>query len=436
MLVLLLPFAFFFPAYADQVIYQPSSSAGKDMWLSSYYNNTAVDDDMLQVGGWGDWYRTFIKFDLTGLPQTATQATMFLFVADTGGTSTPVSMKPYLLTSTWNEQTQDYYDTVTGYSMGTVPAPTPNSWYGLNIASIYNGWKNGTYANNGFVFLATGNNNQFNYFRSSDYSDAKYRPKLVVTYSGLNLSFPLECSTPSCSGSNNLVYTSGPYTSQGINSVVDHEMDYVYVKDGEIVSFTGEMFNETSSYLRSFVSPCYPKVGNTPWSYLLTSMYKGTNLPGPGGNCSNGVALNYDSHPGYDYRASYGTPVRAAASGTVVNFGGQRCVPKVGSCSGLGAIGITHGDGYITQYLHLSTISVSAGDSVSRGQVIGYSGDTGIPNVPHLHFEVLKQVSGSSGTQVSHYKVVDPYGWLGTGTDPLEAVTGIKNVCLWQTCTW
>jgi len=412
-------------SFADQVIFQPGSSQGKDMWLSSSYNNTAVDDDKLQVGGWGDWYRMFIQFDLTGLPQTATYAAMRMYAYNRGDSSTPVDMPLYLLTSSWSETTQNYYDSLYGYYAGTMSAPTPNSWYGINITSIYNGWKNGTYANNGFVFLASSNNNRFNVFRSSDYTaNPLLRPKLVITYDGVNLGFPLDCSTPTCSGTGNITYT-GAYTAGSVISVVDHSMTYVYgAEDGVVMAWTGEKGQGTAVRLG-----CYPKVGGGTFSIA------GTYVGSPNDGCTT-YYLNYDSHPGYDYKATYNTPVKAAASGTVVNFGGQRCIPKgLSSCAAMGAVGIDHGNEYVTQYLHLNTISVDSSNTVTKGQQVGLSGDTGVPNNPHLHFEVLKRVPGSPGTSVSDYKVVDPYGWQGEyGSDPLETVTGMKNVCLWQNC--
>lgn len=148
-------------SFGDQVIFQPGPSQGKDMWLSSSYNNIAVDDEKLQVGGWDDWYRMFIEFDLAELPQTATHAVMSMYAYSRGDSSTPVNMPVYLLTTPWSETTQNYYDALSGYYAGTLPAPTPNSWYGINITGIYNGWKNGTYANKGFVFLPASNNNKF-----------------------------------------------------------------------------------------------------------------------------------------------------------------------------------------------------------------------------------------------------------------------------------
>jgi murein DD-endopeptidase MepM/ murein hydrolase activator NlpD len=142
------------------------------------------------------------------------------------------------------------------------------------------------------------------------------------------------------------------------------------------------------------------------------------------------------------------TPVWAAASGTVVSFGKakQKCIPRGLSpgCKAWGAVGIRHGNGYITQYLHMSIISVSAGQTVTQGQALGLSGSTAPKkyNLPaHLHFEVLKQKDGTTlGTsQNNDYVVVDPYGWTGlcpdqisACSDPLEAITHVKNIKLWQ----
>jgi murein DD-endopeptidase MepM/ murein hydrolase activator NlpD len=84
----------------------------------------------------------------------------------------------------------------------------------------------------------------------------------------------------------------------------------------------------------------------------------------------------------------------------------------------------------------MSNIYIYAGQTVKKGDVIGLSGKTAPKSAgnigPHLHFEVLKQVPGSSGTKTDDYKVVDPYGWAGEGADPLESVTGVKNVRMWE----
>ncbi|MBQ3262276.1 MAG: peptidoglycan DD-metalloendopeptidase family protein [Oscillospiraceae bacterium] len=85
-------------------------------------------------------------------------------------------------------------------------------------------------------------------------------------------------------------------------------------------------------------------------------------------------------HSGVDIGASYGATVIAADSGTVITAG---WVSGYGNC-----IVISHGNGISTLYGHLSSIAVSSGQSVSRGQTIGYVGSTGNSTGPHLHWEV------------------------------------------------
>lgn len=101
-------------------------------------------------------------------------------------------------------------------------------------------------------------------------------------------------------------------------------------------------------------------------------------------------------HAGTDFGAPCGSPVRAAAAGTVVRAGwsggyGNQLVVDHGQLRGVGVA---------TSYNHLSRILVSSG-RVARGQVIAYSGTTGLSTGCHLHFEVY--VNGST---------VDPMGWF------------------------
>lgn len=85
-------------------------------------------------------------------------------------------------------------------------------------------------------------------------------------------------------------------------------------------------------------------------------------------------------HQGIDISAPHGTPILAAAKGTVV-FAGWR--------PGLGyTVEIDHGYGYLTRYGHASRLLVRWGDRVSRGQPIALVGSTGISTSPHLHYEV------------------------------------------------
>lgn len=87
-----------------------------------------------------------------------------------------------------------------------------------------------------------------------------------------------------------------------------------------------------------------------------------------------------DFHAGLDLAAPLGTPVRAAADGTV-EFTGRR-----GDAGNL--VEIAHADGTRTRYAHLDSMQVKAGETVCAGQVLGAVGSTGRSTGPHLHFAV------------------------------------------------
>ena len=92
-------------------------------------------------------------------------------------------------------------------------------------------------------------------------------------------------------------------------------------------------------------------------------------------------------HEGVDIGASTGTPIHAAASGTVIYAGWMEGYGNL--------VVIDHGNGLATAYGHQSSIAVGNGTSVGQGQTIGYVGCTGHCFGPHLHFEV--RVNGSPG---------------------------------------
>jgi murein DD-endopeptidase MepM/ murein hydrolase activator NlpD len=91
-------------------------------------------------------------------------------------------------------------------------------------------------------------------------------------------------------------------------------------------------------------------------------------------------------HEGIDIAASSGTPIWAAASGTVIYSG------WLGGYGNL--VVIDHGNGLSTAYAHASSILVGVGQSVSQGETVSLIGSTGNSSGPHLHFEV--RVNGSA----------------------------------------
>lgn len=83
-------------------------------------------------------------------------------------------------------------------------------------------------------------------------------------------------------------------------------------------------------------------------------------------------------HRGLDLRSASGTPVKATAAGVVK-------VAHMWSYTG-GTVGIDHGQGFTSMYLHLSKIAATEGAMVQAGDVVGYVGSTGFATGPHLHW--------------------------------------------------
>ncbi|MFE9776395.1 peptidoglycan DD-metalloendopeptidase family protein [Streptomyces sp. NPDC005931] len=127
----------------------------------------------------------------------------------------------------------------------------------------------------------------------------------------------------------------------------------------------------------------------------------GYSSPVPGGGVGTGYKVagsmwSSGYHTGVDFSVPTGTSLKAVGSGTVVSAGwagayGNQVVIKLN-------------DGYYAQYAHLSSLSVSAGQTVTGGQQVGLSGSTGNSTGPHLHFEIR--------TSPSYGSDVDPVSYL------------------------
>ncbi|MBN1812463.1 MAG: peptidoglycan DD-metalloendopeptidase family protein [Anaerolineae bacterium] len=141
------------------------------------------------------------------------------------------------------------------------------------------------------------------------------------------------------------------------------------------------------------------------------------------GNCD---PYCYRGHNGIDWGMDTGTDVLAAAAGVVVEA-------RYVAADGFGCrVVLEHDNGYETTYAHLdgwwngstwvcSGIAVSVTDPVQKGTVLGDSGNTGISSGPHLHFTV--EHNGFP---------TDPFGWRGSGQDPLVGYSGEAASCLWS----
>lgn len=132
-------------------------------------------------------------------------------------------------------------------------------------------------------------------------------------------------------------------------------------------------------------------------------------------------AYNGKGHNGVDFRASVGTSVHAALTGTVTGAGNTDTVP---GCYSYGKwVLVKHNNGLSTLYAHLSVISVGAGDSVKTGDIIGYSGNTGYSTGPHLHFSVFL----SDAVRVVKLSEVKQITNCGAATIPVSPLNGYLN---------
>ncbi|HEA47079.1 MAG TPA: M23 family metallopeptidase [bacterium] len=153
--------------------------------------------------------------------------------------------------------------------------------------------------------------------------------------------------------------------AQYINRHQTHTAIYFEDPEGNKSYFTEEGKSLRKQFLRS------------PLSYRRISSYFSYRRFHP-------ILKVYRPHPGIDYAAPIGTPVRSIGEGRVVYKGWK---------GGFGRfIKIKHKRGYYTTYGHLRRYAkgIRTGVRVSQGQVIGYVGSSGLSTGPHLHFAVIK----------------------------------------------
>ena len=120
-------------------------------------------------------------------------------------------------------------------------------------------------------------------------------------------------------------------------------------------------------------------------------------ITSPFGNRNTGIAGASTNHKGVDIGGVYySSEVHAAKSGTVI-------VSQYSSSYGNYVV-VSHGSGNTTLYAHMSSRSVSVGDYVNQGDVLGITGSTGISSGPHLHFEITE-----NGTRVNPLNYLTGY---------------------------
>ena len=181
------------------------------------------------------------------------------------------------------------------------------------------------------------------------------------------------------------------YMGQGGPIQADIKMIDVYAAQTKNLQAEMQQKKENLSTLLAQLKEHNARLNATPdiWPTeggSITSYFGGRSNPFSG--------YGYDYHPGIDIGNDYGAPIYAGASGHVEFagwFGGYGRYVK-----------ISHGYGYETAYGHMSSIAVSSGDYVKKGDVIGYVGSTGYSTGPHLHYEVIINGQDSDPLELIH----------------------------------
>ena len=90
-------------------------------------------------------------------------------------------------------------------------------------------------------------------------------------------------------------------------------------------------------------------------------------------------------HWGIDFSAPRGTPIYATGDGKVKTS--RKSYLKTGYGN---QVEIDHGYGFVTKYAHMQTVAVKKGETIKRGQLVGYVGSSGGSTAPHVHYEIIK----------------------------------------------
>ncbi len=335
-----------------------------DGWLPSvYYDQKLQRDNGLRVGGWGDEYMAYLKFDMTGLPKTVNGVMLYVapITPATGVTMTPVDV--YLNKGNWSPETLKWGNRPSANLFASMPTPVVGQWSGVNITTQYRGWMSGS--NYGLHFKPQRTNNNFDTFFSSRHPSDGGRPLLAIDFTppaGMpNFKMPL------------------PGNAKWL------------------------LTNEIGGYECMGAAP-WPDTAHQGNTYFSLD-FAPTNQKDGGGSYTGDI------------------PIIASASGKVVYVETNPNVPN-GYHIVLNHSGSTNeASGYTTKYLHLkSAPTLAKGANVIQGDQIGIMGTTGkiwseaqqkyIPTSTgvHLHFGVYYNGYGRSTDANLTYVTMD--NWL------------------------
>jgi len=153
---------------------------------------------------------------------------------------------------------------------------------------------------------------------------------------------------------------------------------------------------------------------------IITQLFGGTEFA-----ARNPGIYGRPYHPGVDFGAPRGTPIRAPLAGTVRAVGNTDAVP---GCYSWGKWTLVdHANGLSTMYAHQDVIGVSPGQKVATGEIIGYIGNTGLSTGPHLHFTLYAK----EGVSVRRFNEIKAVTGCGPATTPTAATSAYIDPMLY-----
>lgn len=206
-----------------------------------------------------------------------------------------------------------------------------------------------------------------------------------------------------------------------LNETKNQESNYVKLvaqKQALIKAFEDELRSYESQLVYILDPSSIPKVGSAPLSWPLSNVVITQQF----GVTSDSRRLYLSgSHSGVDFRASVGTPVYAMADGVVEGVGDTDA-----SCRGASFgkwVLVKYNNNLASTYGHLSLIKAKKGDRVTRGTIVGYSGNTGRSTAPHLHVSLYPadavSVEGKESIACKGKILVQPRAATTAYLDPL-----------------
>jgi murein DD-endopeptidase MepM/ murein hydrolase activator NlpD len=153
---------------------------------------------------------------------------------------------------------------------------------------------------------------------------------------------------------------------------------------------------------------------------IITQLFGGTEFA-----ARNPGIYGRAYHPGVDFGAPRGTPIKAPLAGTVRAVGNTDAVP---GCYSWGKWTLVdHANGLSTMYAHQDVIAVSPGQKVATGEIIGYIGNTGLSTGPHLHFTLYAK----AGVSVRRFNEIKAVTGCGPATTPTAATSAYIDPMLY-----